>query len=84
MSELSYYKMLVVGKKLNHRIKHARKMCTQNPKSQQCKIAWEQVEETYAMMPESKIDYSVSIEDQDMFAPELEWEPEYDKRFYDV
>ena len=84
MSGLSYYKMMVVGKKLSHRINHAHKVCTQNPKSQQCKIAWEQVEETCAVIPECKIDHSVTIEDQNMFSPELEWEPEYDIRFYDM
>ena len=72
--------MMIVGRKLRHRIKHAHKVCTQHPKSSQCKIAWEHVEETYEMIPE----HSVSVEDQDVFAPELEWEPDYDKRFYDV
>lgn len=75
---MTYYKMMVVGKNLKHRINHAHKVCTQNPKSQQCKVAREQIKETCAIIPECNVDY------QDMFAPELEWEPEYDKRFYDI
>jgi hypothetical protein len=82
MSNISYYKMMVVGNKIKTHVHHAHKMCAQNPKSQSCRVAWDQVEELCATMNDCKMSYSVQIKDEEMFGPELPWEEE--SRFYDV
>ena len=82
MSSISYYKMMVVGKKIKTHVHQARQVCTQNPKSHRCRVAWDQVEELCVKMNDCKILYSVQIKDEDMSGPELPWEEE--SRFYDV
>ena len=82
MSSISYYKMMVVSKKIKTHVHQARKVCAQNPKSQSCRVAWDQVEELCATMNDCKISHSCEIREEEMCGPELPWEEE--SRFYDV
>lgn len=43
MSSHTYYKMLLVGQKVRKNINNANKVCAQKPKSQECRDAWEHV-----------------------------------------
>ena len=80
MSSLTYYKMLAVGKRIKTNVAHAERVCAQNPKSQSCRVAWDQVEEMCASFDSCKMKYEVELrEDMDV---ELPWEEE--SRFYDV
>lgn len=65
MSSLTYYKMLTVGQKLKKNINTAKKVCAQKPKSQECKVAWDHVNEY-------QVKHLVELEEQ--LGVELSWE----------
>jgi len=80
MSSLTYYKMLTVGQKLKKNINTAHKICAQKPKSQECKVAWDQVEDYCIAYDNCQVKHLVELEEQ--MGVELPWEDE--SRFYDV
>lgn len=80
MSSLTYYKMMTVGQKLRKNIGVAKNICSHKPKSQECKVAWDLVEEYCVAYDSCQVKHLIELENEVVI--ELPWEEE--SRFYDV
>ncbi len=61
MSTLTYHKALVLRSKLKAGVREARSTCLQFPKSQSCKVAWDQVEELCATLDDCEKKYRLEL-----------------------
>ena len=82
MSNLAYQKVMTIGINLKAQIKQAKHTCALKPNSQNCRVAWDQVEEIGASLHDYKSNYAIQLKEEEMFGPELPWEDE--SRFYDI
>ena len=79
-SALTYNKAIMVRQKMMKEQKKAQTLCNQRPKSQACRVAWDQVEELCATLHDCQVKHSIEIREE--CCAELPWEDE--SRFYDV
>lgn len=81
MSALTYHKAMVLRSSLKKDVKHAVHTCKMFPKSQSCRVAWDQVEELCSTLSDCEMKYRVELKHEQ----EIEvfpWEDE--SKFYDI
>ena len=79
-SALTYNKAIIIRKNMMKEQKRAQAVCAQRPKSQDCRVAWDQVEELCSTLSDCEIKRSIDIREE--LQAELPWEEP--SKFYDV
>ncbi len=67
MSALTYNKAIIIRKKMLSEVKKAKSICLKRPQSQECKVAWDQVEELCASLNDCNVKHSVEINENKFY-----------------
>ena len=73
MSSLSYYKMMIIGNRIKKQVTHAKSVCAKKPRSHECRVEWEKVNEIHEMFDMCKSEHLIELEKQ--VDVEIPWEP---------
>lgn len=79
-SALTYNKAIIIRKNMMKEQKRAQFICAQRPKSQDCRVAWDQVEELCSSLSDCEVKHSIELKEE--LQIELPWEES--SKFYDV
>jgi hypothetical protein len=75
MSAITYNKAITIRMNMLSESKKAKSICAKRPQSQECRVAWDQVEELCASLNDCQVKHSIEIKEE-MWVEE--------SKFYDV